>query len=413
MIKHQIAENVNLNIINTKQFKDVTISIRFLNDVSKCNNPIRYILSTFLSTRCKDFPTKLSFTNKLASLFGAQVTENNNLNGKAHSIELSLSVINEIFSDTKLLESQFQLLSSMIFNPLLDDEDYFIEIKNMLILQVQSYQDDISFYSSNKAKENYNDILKLKSLPTVEQINMISQEEVKKEYLKMINEEIINIFVLGDIDEDKIIKYTTKYFPFSDRKQDNFCVTQYATRNKFDRVNEYLDTNQSHLIMYYELHRNITNNDYYASVVANAIFGLLPSSFLFQEVREKRSLCYSIYSTNDNFDGILKVKTAVDRSKIDETIKLIEQQLIKVKNQEFTDEHLESVKMTLVNSINGVYDNKHTLIDFYYNNILSKIDREVNDIIEAINKVTKNDVVTSFKDIELKLIYSLMNKEDN
>lgn len=67
------------------------------------------------------------------------------------------------------------------------------------------------------------------------------------------------------------------------------------------------------------------SNDRYILFILNAIFGAGVSSRLFQEVREKRGLAYSIYSfTASYFDtGIWGIYAGVSRKKVKEVINLV------------------------------------------------------------------------------------------
>ena len=78
--------------------------------------------------------------------------------------------------------------------------------------------------------------------------------------------------------------------------------------------------------MMYPTHVTLSSPDYWTLRTGSCIFGQLPTSLLFQEVREKRSLCYSIYSSILSYDGVMSVSTGIDSAHLDEVKELVEQQ---------------------------------------------------------------------------------------
>lgn len=68
----------------------------------------------------------------------------------------------------------------------------------------------------------------------------------------------------------------------------------------------------------------IDSEDRYKLILLNVLLGGNMSSRLFQEVREKRGLAYSIYSFIDSYvdSGYLGIYLGVDRLTVNETISL-------------------------------------------------------------------------------------------
>jgi predicted Zn-dependent peptidase len=84
----------------------------------------------------------------------------------------------------------------------------------------------------------------------------------------------------------------------------------------------------------------------YAATLLNALTGGNMSSRLFQEVREKRGLAYTIYSYQSAFQdtGLWGIYTAVAPETLAETLEVIGQELVKIKRGDLNREELEAAR---------------------------------------------------------------------
>ncbi len=84
----------------------------------------------------------------------------------------------------------------------------------------------------------------------------------------------------------------------------------------------------------------------FAYLLLNVLLGGNMSSRLFQEVREKRGLAYSIYSYIASYSdcGYLAIYLGVDRDSVNESIKLIDREINKLQDMPVSDTELSNTK---------------------------------------------------------------------
>ena len=77
------------------------------------------------------------------------------------------------------------------------------------------------------------------------------------------------------------------------------------------------------------------------------------SSRLFQEVREKRGLAYSIYSTGQSFrdGGLVRISASTRPSKKEELVKILTEELDRLKHVPLTDDELARAKNQIKSSL--------------------------------------------------------------
>jgi predicted Zn-dependent peptidase len=148
---------------------------------------------------------------------------------------------------------------------------------------------------------------------------------------------------------------------------------------------------------------------YYPLVVGCSVLGGGPHSKMFENIREKESLCYYIYSSVEKYKAILFISSGIEIKNYDKTLELINEQINSLKNLDITDEELENSKMAMINSMKSVNDNIGGLSDFYFAQSMAKTNSTIEKMIENISKVTKEEIAKVACEIELDTIYFLRN----
>lgn len=410
----KFRENVHVHFIKTNKFKDIGIHIRFLSELEPFQATCRSLLGLMLIDRCTAYDTKQKMSSHLDYLYGTTLQAQTLGYGKAQVLEVRSRLINPNYlkGQATLLENVFQFLNEVIFNPYLN-EDVLEECKSILKAKIERMHDEPSDYVISKGLKTAGEGLPLaiSALGEVEHICNVTLDDIRKCYLKLISEDQIDIIICGDIDESKTIQYIQQYLPFKDRngKIETFYLAK-NDKNESYQI-EYRNVPQASVMMTYFTNTAITDENYNKLKVANAILGQYSTSFLFQEVREKNSLCYSIFSNLISYDGVLGITTGVEMENLDKAIALIKEQVEKVKSGNFTDEHLNVSKTMIINSLKASKDAMNSLIALKYQNVLCGRNRTIETIIEEIENVTKEDVVAAIANCECKGIFVLTGKD--
>lgn len=133
----------------------------------------------------------------------------------------------------------------------------------------------------------------------------------------------------------------------------------------------------------------------YAGYVLNTILGGSMSSRLFQEIREKKGLAYSIYSYFSSFfdTGVFSVYLGVSHKMAEEAIKVVLAELYKCKDNGISEAELRTAKEHLKGNTllaSESVDSRMTRLakcEIYFKRFIS-----LQEILENIDKVTVDDV---------------------
>lgn len=411
----QIRNGIQVQFIPTAKFKDIGISIRFRAQLCEGKSAMRSLMALMLVDRCKTYHTKQLMTQMQDELYGATLTAQTAGFGASQIIELRSKIINPSFlrKENTLLKDTFVFLHEVIFAPLLNEE-VFAENKEILLAKIKRMQDDPAQYAiiTGLKEAGEGTPLGISALGTFEQVEQLKLSEIQQAYEDMMKEDLIDILICGNVAEDAIIDLVKKYFVFPARTtkmKSWYCVENERTpqTKRFSR-----NISQSYLMMTWFTHTAITDENYYALRVANAIFGQYSTSLLFQEVREKRSLCYSIFSNLISYDGAMGVTTGIEKEHIEETIALIHAQFNRVCEGDFPDDLLTTSKRMIINSLKASEDSMNSLMAFAYQNTLLERTYTVQKLMNMVEAVSKEAVIEMMKRCEYKMCV-IVTKEDD
>ena len=407
-----LSDNIDLYVVNTDKFKDLSLEIRFLAEVNEKNATTRSLLTLMMQDRCFKYDTKQKMNEALDDLYGAYLSIRCTGYGKGAMIRFGIRVIDTKFSDEDLLTQQFSFINEIIFQPLLN-EVVFKEAKESLANELLRIEDEPREYASKLALSiaGKGQPLAIDINGSLEVLKMITLDDIKAEYQSMINNDQITIGLVGNITTITAKNLCKTYLPFVKRTTINESYYTFTTdRPKRDIVEKNIE--QTVLMMIYNTDITINDRLYWPLKLATAMLGQLPVSLLFMEVREKRSLCYSISSSLLSFDGVMIVNTSMDYKNIEQTEELIKQQVENIKNNAFSDELLESAKQLLINSVKSIIDNANAILNFAYLNHLAANDQSYQQTIEIIETTTRKDIQQAFNSLHLNTTFILKKKGD-
>ena len=304
----------------------------------------------------------------------------------------------------------------LIFNPYIKD-NAFISIdnqKNRLKQDILSINDNKIKYSILKLMEKMKDKpYSYNTFGYIEDIDNITGKSLYEYYKKVLKEDQIDIFVLGDFQSNDIKDIFKEYFKIDTFKKDNkkVLVKELPIRKRIVRYREYDKVNQSQLLLLCSLNNLTDYERKYVIKLYNELLGGNSNSILFNTVREKQGYCYYINSSVKAYDNILIINSGVEAKNIDKSIKLIKKCMKDITSGKFKDEDIESSKNTIISAIKASRDNPISVVNTYFSKVLVGSDSD-EERIEAFNRVTKDEIIKVSKKVTLHTVLTLEPKED-
>ena len=418
--KTKIKEGITIHNIKTNKFKTNLYAVFIAMPLDRETVTKNALLAAILRRGTNNIKSQDQISKKLEEMYGASFDCGIEKTGDNHIMKFYLEALNEKFLPTKeeLTKQCIDLLFDIIFNPLIENNGFkseYVESEKKNLKQIiESKIDDKRRYSFERCVEEMfkNEPYGLYRYGYVEDLKSITPESLYQYYNQMINECKIDIFASGEIEQEEInniIKDNKEIAKLKERNAKYVPYKEQVTPKHIKDVNvveEHKQVGQGNLVIGLSANSN-TENARYITSVYNAILGGGANSKLFQNVREKESLAYTAGSTYRRQKDAIFIRCGIEIANYEKALKTIEKQIEDIKNGEFTDEDVNNSKELIISSIRSISAEQDTEITYYYGQELSEKFVSVDEYLEKINNVKREDIKEVAKDIEVNTVYFL------
>ncbi|MGB4607725.1 MAG: insulinase family protein [Tissierellia bacterium] len=298
------------------------------------------------------------------------------------------------------IKEAVDILSDMFFNPLFSQEEIDKEI-SVVIEEIKMYEDSPEDLVHDKLSEIiFNDSpMAYNILGTEKNLRTFTKEKVKRFMNENYSPSNTVISIAGNFDEEEFIsRIEEKFKDWVNKAAENVHIESNYQR-KVVGINK--DLEQVHMCIGNKTFGRHDNN-YHSLLVLNNLFGGTMSSRIFQEVREKKGLVYSIYSSVTNYSdtGIFSIYAGMGYEQAEDTLRTILKEMSNIKKGNITEEEFlrakQQIKGNYILSLESTSSRMSAIgrRELLYNEILYP-----DEIIEAINKVEMKDVLNVAKDL--------------
>ena len=246
----------------------------------------------------------------------------------------------------------FELLSLAVNEPHIDEEP-FERIRTQIITRIQRNETEPdSIASKEMSKLLYpNHSYERPVRGRVESLESITPDDIHAFRKKIFGRDNLKIGVVGDIDAEELGKMIDRVFLTLPEKSDLEEVSYIVPESG---VTESIELDVPQTIIRYALPGLERHDpDYFAGYLMSQILGESSfTSWLYDEIREKRGLAYGIYISLDAFDhsGTLAGRTSTRPENVQKVIDLIKQQIHRMATEGPTQAELDAAKTYLTGS---------------------------------------------------------------
>ena len=395
--------------LKTNKFKTNLCSIFLTLPLRKDTVTKNALLVSVLRRGFDKLKTQEEISKKLEEMYGAGFNCGVDKIGNYHVLKFYLETIDNQYTLEKenLLQEGIDLLIGIVFNPLIENsgfkKEYVKQEKENLKKILLTRKDNKAQYANERCIEEMfeGEAYSIYKYGYIEDIDEIDEKSLYEHYKKIINECKIDLFITGDSIENVKV-------PDIKGKQIQKININHIPHDKVKVVKENLDVTQGKLI----IGLNMPKEDKEASAMYNTILGGGANSKLFQNVREKASLAYSAGSSYIKRQNTIFIKTGIEIKNYEKTLNIIKEQLEDMKNGKISDEEFNAAKKLITASIEAIPESEEDMITFYFDQRLFDDNLTVQDYLNKINNVTKEQVIQIAKKVSMDTIYFLKNKED-
>lgn len=332
-----------------------------------------------------------AFTSKELTCFYAQVLDEN--------IEVALEILSDLVLHPRLDENDIEREKGVVLEEIMELEDTPSELVHEIFIQDLFKPHPLSF----------------SILGTKETVQRLGREDILRFMSENYSANRVVVAAAGNLDHNHVVRLAEKFLgrlsSASSRNLPELPPERPATnvvKNRFQQAHICIGRRAFHY----------THPRRYPLLLLNTILGYGMSSRLFQNIREKHGLAYSIYSFADFLKdtGIFGVYLGTDPENIDLSVELVKKELKDLKENHLDNGELEKRKNQLKgNLILGLEStsgrmNRLAKMEIYRGDFLS-----IEIIIQSINAVTEEDIHSVAEELfdDHQLYLTILKPEEN
>ncbi|MBQ2890495.1 MAG: insulinase family protein [Clostridia bacterium] len=414
----KIVDGAHIRLVSARQFKTNRISMFFHIPLDRENVTKVSLLRQVMKRGTKNFPTLTHLASELEDMYGASLSGGIRKKGDGELFYFTVEYIADRFVGENITKRATALLNEVVFNPLVEDDGFSQDYLNQEKKNLQSYIEGIindkrEYAQLRCVSEMFKDEpYGIFEYGYIEDFDDITPKSLYEFYNKIINEAQIEIFVSGTFDDEEIISEIKNGFNISPRKCGEVTNKIAKERDEIKKITEEMDVTQSKICIGLTCDTPYDAEDYPALMVYNCVFGGSAFSKLFNNVREKLSLAYFVFSRIDKMKSYMLISSGIETGNYDKAYNEIMAQMDKMTKGEITEEELVAAKKALSNSINSMRDSLAAMEDFYMSQIICGTDDSLDETLSKTDAVTLGEIVKVGKKIKQNTIYFLKGKEE-
>lgn len=411
-------ENYTIHFFNTKKFKSILVSTILTNEFAKESLTKNALLRRLITSTNSKLKTETDMVKKSYNLYNSYVGIENSLHNNVITTDFFMEFLEDRYSEEGLLENALDHYFNTMFMPNINgnkfDSKNFKLAKKSLSDLYDSEKDNKDRYAYLRAFEMIEpEYLRYPTIGYKEYLDNLNEENMYEFYKEIFKKSNVNIFVLGNFDNEKVLKI------INDRVKDKF----YKNENKYRSNNFSLErdikekvekdkTNQSKLVMLFKL-VDITERERNVILpIFNRIFGMGADSKLFRNVRENKSLAYVIRSSVSREDNILSVFAGINSESKDDVIKASLEELKNIQEGKITDNEFNNAIMSRKSMLNSFLDENTSILYSKISKILTN-NYDIDERLKSLETVEISEIVELSKKINLNIIYMLEGTNHN
>ncbi|WP_101773039.1 EF-P 5-aminopentanol modification-associated protein YfmF [Peptostreptococcus faecalis] len=411
-----LDKGVSLGLIENSKFKTNFISIYFERNLKRDEVTVLSLLASLMQSGTTLYPSIQDVSKRLDELYGMGMDIDISKHGEKSITKFVFYSISDKYVDEPIIEDVLDFVCEVIFNPIIVDGNKLnpgmldIEREN-LRSEINSKINNKISYANSKCIQNMckDELFSIDTIGYVEDLDKITAKDVYNMYLEFISSSNVFITIEGDFDKQNVKSICEKKFKF--RRGDVVKIDRedYSIKSKdVDYITEDLGINQGKLVIGYRCGIDYMDYPkYYSLLLGNSIFGGGPHSKLFNNVREKESLCYYASSSLDKNKSIMMVNSGIEIDNYERALELIRKELQDLKYGVISDLEIENAKKSMINSFNVSYDSVSGESSFVYNQFISRTNLSLEEVIGYINDVDKAGIVEAMKNVVEDTVYFL------
>lgn len=411
------VNDIPLYLLATNRFAQATLHVLFHVPLEKRRASCMALLMRTLTASCRRYPSRTSLAAALDSLYGSSIEANLEKQGDMQAIALSADGLMRWTDGSSPFGETCALLFDLLLEPLLDDNGLFdraiVESERQnLILELAARENDRAKYAYDKCQALFckDQAQGLSPIGDRQSLSDITLDELKTAYGELLSQTSISAYLGGDVGNDclDICLQGLQRLPKTSRPVIRPAIRPSPfTPAAPAGVLEHKAVEQARLALAYTGLPPYFSHHSIVATVLNSMLGGDVHSLLFDVVREKLGLAYSVFSMNQRSLSALFILAGVAADQIDAALEAIRRQVAALAAGEFDAALFDRSRQMLETSILSANDDLSTLMAQQIAGRLYGRNMTREESISLLGSVTPGDIKSLAGQLSLVTCYVL------
>ena len=423
VLRRELFPGVWLRTVHTNKFKSSYLSLTLMVPLSAETASANALIPAVLRRGTEAHPDLESLSAALDELYGGTIEPIVRKKGETQCVGFAASFLDDAYAleGEPVLEGAAALLGELLLRPRTEKgmfyPDYVAGERSNLVDRIRAQVNDKRYYALSRLTQLMceGEAFGVDKLGDEGRAAALTPRKLWQRYQELLSTAEIELYYCGSAAPDRVaeaLSAALSGLPRSEERLEADCEVRLHAGAEPRLEEERMDVTQGKLALGFRT-GGITcwEEDYPALVLCNAIFGATPLSKLFLNVREKRSLCYYASSNLEKMKGLLLVSSGIEFGQYQQARDEILAQLEAIRRGEIEDWELEGARRTLIGGHRSTLDDQSRLEEFWLGQTAAGLDTGIEELVEGLKAVTREQVAAAAQKLELDTVYFLNGKE--
>ena len=413
-----IADGITFRSVRETRFKNACISVHFLIPLRREYATVNVVMLSLLQRSCSKYPEYTELGRELAMLYGTGVGIGVSNLGNCQMLTIEMSMTDDRFiPDGECISVKCaELLSELIFRPSFSDDGSLFRDDDIEVIlreteeRILSRINDKAEYAMFRCSEIMceGEPCGIAAGGYLEDLPGITHETLADAWHRMLSMSAVNIIMVGGASHEPVERIFAREFAAIDRSKAELpAPPEMKHTDKVREVTERMEVQQSKMIIGMRLPIIEPDDRTMAARLMSMLYGGGTTSLLFNQVREKLSLCYYCSSSYTRSNGLLYVTSGIEEANYSKAVEEIKRQLKIIAENEFTDDEFNASKLFAVSAFAKINDSIDSIERWYALQFLAGCVRTPEQAAERMQAVTREQVAQCAALAEIDTIYLL------
>lgn len=410
-----LSPGIRLQCYTDNRFKQNALSIQYVRPMRREEAAMNALIPSVLLRGCNSAPDLRQITMRLDTLYGASVSPISRRSGDYQTTGFYVGMMDDRFAmgGEPLLEETLAFVGELLFDYPTENGgflDAFVQgEKTNQIYAIEAERNDKRTYAAQQLLKKMcgPDSFGLPRMGEPEEVSAITPQALLRHYESLRRESPVELFYVGSAQPGKVEAALQKIFAGEKRDYRPLPPQTDLAPGPKQALSEAMEIAQGKLAMGYVTPITNRTPGFPAMQMLSTVFGGGMTSKLFQNVREKQSLCYSIGSGYYGAKGIVLVSAGIDFDKEQHVRQEVEKQLDACRRGEISQAEVDAARHSLISALQAVPDSPSSIENYYSTMTLNGCGMDPQRHRAALEAVTAEDLVAAAKTLELHSTYFL------